>query len=258
MKNKYDIVIKAHKKDYYKLDLVVESIKYLNPQPEEIYILTPDGFYPKNTSYDDKIIYIKDSEVTPFIDRNKLNHRPNWNWINLVSILQSFTKNDLYFDIQADNFFTKEINLFDENGKPKLFQSISNSGNNIGHRPYFEFSEKVFNIPKNGYGYSYIVEFMMYDRKLLKIIIDKYSTFEELMNIIYSNVNEKSYPADQEIFGNLVEKYFPEKYNFVKNVNVDIRGSYLYPASREEIISAIEEVKKYKTDCLACSYHTWI
>ena len=44
MDNKYDVVIKSHPKDYYKLDLVVESLQYLNPQPENVYILTPDGF----------------------------------------------------------------------------------------------------------------------------------------------------------------------------------------------------------------------
>jgi len=36
MDNKYDVVIKAHYKDYHKLDLVVDSLKYLNPEPENI------------------------------------------------------------------------------------------------------------------------------------------------------------------------------------------------------------------------------
>ena len=39
MDNDYDVVIKSHPKYYYKLDLVVESLKYLNPQPKNIYIL---------------------------------------------------------------------------------------------------------------------------------------------------------------------------------------------------------------------------
>lgn len=257
MDNNYDVVIKSHPKDYYKLDLVVESLKYLNPQPKNIYILTPDGYYPEGTSYDDKIIYITDDQVTPFIDRNRLNHRPNWNWINLVSIFQTFTENDLYFDVQSDNFFTQPIDLFDSNGRPKIFQSISNDGNNRGHRPYFEFSEKVFDLPKMGQGYSYIIEFLMYDRKLLKKIIGKYSSFDQMMEKIYSNVNPSSYPADQEIFGNLIEKYFPENYSIIKNVNVEIKGSYMQSPSREEILSLIEETKN-KKDFVACSYHTWI
>jgi hypothetical protein len=127
---KYDVVIKAHNKDYHKLELVVDSLQYLNPEPESIYILTQDGFYPKNTIFDEKIVFIKDEQVTPYIDRSRLTHRPNWNWINLVSILQEFTENDLYLDVQSDNFFTKPIDLFDDQGRPKLFQSTVNPGNN--------------------------------------------------------------------------------------------------------------------------------
>ena len=156
MDNKYDVVIKSHPKDYYKLDLVVESLQYLNPEPENIYILTPDGFYPKNTSYDSKIVYITDDQVSPFIDRSRLTHRPNWNWINLVSILQTFTSNDLYLDVQSDNFFVKEVNLFNSEGLPRIFQSSYNNINNIGHPPYFNFSQNVFDIPKVKIGRAHV------------------------------------------------------------------------------------------------------
>ena len=72
MKNKYDVVIKAHPKDYYKLDLVIETFHFLNPLPDKIYILSTDGYYPEGTSFDDKIIYITDDQVEPFIDRTRL------------------------------------------------------------------------------------------------------------------------------------------------------------------------------------------
>lgn len=255
---KYDVVIKAHQKDYYKLDLVVESLRYLNPQPENVYILSPDGFYPQGTYYDDKIVYITDDQVTPFIDKTRLNHRPNWNWINLVSILQTFTENDLYFDVQSDNFFTQPVDLFDSNGRPRIFQSISQECNNKGHRPYFEFSENVFDLPKMGEGYSYIIEFLMYDRRLLKKLIDQYDTFDFMMETIYNNVNQQSYPADQEIFGNLIEKHFPNEYEIVKNVPVEIAGSYYVSPPREELVQFIENTKQNKKECISCSYHTWI
>lgn len=257
MDNNYDVVIKSHQKDYYKLDLVVESLRYLNPQPENVYILSEDGFRPENTSYDDKIIVVRDDEVVPFIDRSKLNHRPNWNWVNLVSLFQTFTKNDLYFDVQSDNFFTQPLDLFDSSGRPKLFQSISNHCNNDGHRPYFEFSEKVFDIPKVGVGYSYIIEFMMYDRRLIKKMIEKYSSFSEMMEVIYNSINLNSYPADQEIFGNLIEKYFPEKYQIIENVKVMIRGMYQEGVDKEELIKLIDHYKDMK-EYTAFSYHIWL
>ena len=188
MKNKYDVVIKAHPKDYYKLDLVIETFHFLNPLPDKIYILSPDGYYPEGTSFDDKIIYITDDQVEPFIDRTRLTHRPNWNWINLVSILQKFTENDLYLDVQSDNFFVKPIDLFDESGRPRIFQNSYNDINNEGHRPYFVFQERVFDIPKANKGYSYIIEFMLYDRKKLAKLMDGYKDVDDLLETCCTRV----------------------------------------------------------------------
>lgn len=256
---KYDVTIKAHQKDYHKLELVVNSLQYLNPEPENIYILTQDGFYPKNTIFDDKIIFIKDEQVTPYIDRSKLTHRPNWNWINLVSILQDFTENDLYLDVQSDNFFTKPIDLFDEDGRPKIFQSTVNPGNNTGHRPYFEFSENVFDLEKVSDGYSYIIEFLMYDKKLLKKLFEKYESKEKMLEVIYDNVNDGSYPADQEIFGNLVEKHFPDKYCFVPNAPVYLSGvGDGLNVTQDFLRGYISEVQSKMPHVIACSHHTWI
>lgn len=255
MDNKYDVVIKAHPKDYFKLDLVIESIKYLNPQPENIYILSPDGFYPKNTTYDSKIIYITDDQVTPYINRSKLNHRPNWNWINLVTIFQSFTENDLYLDVQSDNFFIKEIDLFSSSGKPRIFQSTINTINNEGHKPYFNFSEKVFDIPKNNIGYSYIIEFVLYDKKKLAKLLDNYSNIDELLEVCYNNINQNSYPADQEIYGNLLEKYFDSEYEFVPNFPIIHNGTSI-PPSRKELEDFITYYKE-QNNHFACSYHTY-
>lgn len=256
---KYDVVIKSHKKDYHKLELVVDSLKYLNPEPENIYILSPDGFYPKNTVFDSKIIYITDDQVNPFIDRSRLTHRPNWNWINLVSVLQDFTENDYYLDVQSDNFFTKSIDLFDKYGKPKIFQSTVNPGNNVGHRPYFNFQEKVFDIPKVQQGYSYIIEFLMYDKKILKEYFNKkYSNFDDMMENIYINVNDQSYPADQELFGNLVEKYYSDRYTFVPDTPVYLDGVSNQDVSVECIKEYIQRIQKEKPEIIACSHHTWI
>jgi len=255
MDNNYDVVIKSHPKDYFKLDLVIESLHYLNPQPENIYVLTPDGFYPKNTSYESKIISITDNQVSPFIDREKLTHRPKWNWVNLVTLFQSFTKNDLYLDVQADNFFVKEINLFNSDGKPRIFQSTMNGVNNDGHRQYFNFSEKVFGIPKVSKGYSYIIEFLLYDRKKIQKLIDQYSSIDEVLQVCYDNVNSESYPADQEIYGNLLEKYFPNNYEFVPNFSIAYHGDFYVP--QRETLENFILTHKNRGNVTACSYHTY-
>jgi hypothetical protein len=253
---KYDIVIKSSSKDYHKLGLVVESIKFLNPQPSKIFILSKDGYKPKDTAYDSIIQTVMDSDVTPFIDRTKLNHRPNWNWINLVSLFQNFTEQDLYFDIQSDNFFVKKIDLFDSDGKVKIFRSTANITNANGWKPYFDFSEKIFDLPKMSNGFSYIIEFLMYDKNHTKKLLEQYDSFDNLLEIIYKNINNNCYPADQEIFGNLAEKHFKNEYCFVDNFPVHFTGSEKDP-SYEEVVNYINQVKEYLPNIYSCSFHTW-
>lgn len=260
----YDVIIKSTYKDYHKLPLVIDSLAYLNPVPDNIYILTPDGFRPSGTDFDLKIISIMDEDVVPHIDRSRLEckRRKNWVWVNLVSITQEFTQNDLYLDVQSDNFFLRPIDIF-ENGKPKLFQSVNSKTNNDGSLPYFKFSENVFGIEKMNRGYSYIIEFLMYDRKLLKEFFSSiYGSTEEMIEVIYSNVSIDCYPADQEIFGNLIEKYFPDKYVLIPNTPVMFSGINV-KRSPDKIMS-VDELKEYikkcksdSTDAIACSHHSW-
>lgn len=253
---KYDVVIKSAEKDYFKLNLVVDSIQYLNPQPSKIYILSKDGYSPKGTDYESIIQPVMDSDVVPFIDRSKLRHRPNWNWINLVSLFQDFTEQDFYFDIQSDNFFLKEIDLFDPSGKPKIFRSTVNPLNVNGWEPYFNFSRSVFNLPKMSQGFSYIIEFLMYNKNMCKKLWEEYSSFDEMMKTIYLNIDDNSYPADQEIFGNLVEKYFKDQYIFVDNFPVHYTGTE-GDLKLKNIVEYINLVKTQIPHIVSCAYHTW-
>ena len=158
-------------------------------------------------------------------------------------------------DVQSDNFFVKEINLFNSEGLPRIFQSSYNDINNLGHPPYFNFSQNVFDIPKVNTGYSYIIEFLLYDRKKLKKIVDQYPSIEELLETCYANVTQESYPADQEIYGNLLEKHFPNDYEFVANFPVIHEGSHISP-SREQLEEFIS-INKQQGKVFTCSYHTY-
>ena len=105
-------------------------------------------------------------------------------------------------------------------------------------------------------GYSYIVEFILYDRKKLSKLLEDYSSVDELLQCCYDNINQESYPADQEIYGNLLEKYFSSGYEFIPNFpNVQI-GSYNAP-SREELEEFIESNKK-QDNLFLCGYHTYL
>jgi hypothetical protein len=65
-----------------------------------------------------------------------------------------------------------------------------------------------------------------------------------------------SYPADQEIFGNLLEKYFPEDYEFVEDFPVFHTGNHVAP-SKETLVNFIKN-HKYENKFYACSYHTYL
>lgn len=254
----YDVVIKAHPKDYYKLPYVIDSLKYLDPQFENIYLVSSDGYAPQ-CSFTDLIIPVKDSEALPVIDKTKFNYRYNWCWVNMLSITQEFTKNDLYLDVQADNIFLNKVELFNEEGKPRLFKTSANMANNNEWAPYFTFSRLMFELNKITHGSSYIIEFMLYDKKKLSKLYEKYSSKHDMIEQAYKMVSSESYPADQEIYGNLIERDFPDDYQIVGPVETYLTGKFSDYDELEEFLKYIEEVKIKSPNALACSYHTyWI
>lgn len=252
----YDVVIKAHPKDYYKLPYVVDSLKHLKPTFENIYLVSPDGFLPE-CNFSDKIIAIKDEDVKPFIDKTKFSYRYNWAWVNLLSITQEFTKNNLYFDVQSDNVFINDIDLFDEEGKPKLFRTKVNMANNQEWAPYFNFSRAMFGLGKATIGSSFIIEFMLYDKKKLSKLYENFESKQLMIEQAYKNVSKSSYPADQEIYGNFIEINYPEDYNIVGPVETYMTGKFSEYDELEEFLQYIEEIRIKYPNALACSYHTY-
>lgn len=254
---KYDILIKSHPSDYSKLKFCINSIKYLNPTPENIYILTPTGYKPDNTDFDDLIVTIKDEEATPLIDKNKINYRPNWCWSSLITLFQDFTKNDLYLELQSDSFFIKNVDLFDGD-KPIIYTTSNSSNNNIIHSPYFDFSNNVFGINKVVLGRSFITEFLMFNRNHTKHLIKLYGSFELMMEKVYSSISENCYPSNQEIFGNMIETKYIKNYSFIHDINVVLDGqSHLNPVDENFIANYIENAKNNNPNAISCSYHSW-
>lgn len=251
----YDVTIKAHPKDYYKLPYVIASLKHLKPQFDNIYIVSPDGHIP-NSVFKNKIVPIKDDEVTPFIDKTKFKHRYNWSWVNMLSLTQEFTNNDLYFDVQADNFFLNDVELFSEDGRPRLFKTKANPNNNNVWSPYFNFSKKMFDLDKVTHGSSYIIEFIMYDKNKLKSLYEPYEK-NSMIEKSYSIINENCYPADQEIFGNLIESRFPDSYEIVNPVETYLQGDTKRDENINRTIDYIAKIKSQYPNAIACSHHTY-
>lgn len=246
----YDVIIKAAKKDYFKLEFVVESIKFLIPEPNKIYIVSHDGFLPKiKSKLKEKIVIIKDDEVFPGLDRNRILYRKNWIFSMLVALFQDFTVCDYYLDIQADNIFTSDVILFNNSNLPRFFVS---ENHDHYHKPYFDFSLDLFELDRQ-VNYSFIIDFMMYKKSVTKDMLKKYGNFYKFFEKAILKINSEFYPAEQELYPNWCIKNNIE-YEIVRDVKVNFNGIY-FPGkfSKLQINSLIKRSKDY----LALSIHTW-
>jgi len=242
---KMDVIIKSHPKDYVKLPYVIDSIKYVNPQPENIYLINPDRYSPLQ---DSRITVLKDSEVMPGIDRNKLSYRPSWLFAVIMAVWNDITENDYYLDIDSDNFFVNPIDFF-EDEHPIFWMSPEHS-----HycKPYFRFSEKLYGFGRLGTD-SFIIDFMLYNKQIAREMRKDYKTFAEFYDRICELTTPECYIADKEIYPNYCLKYYPDLYR-IKNTHVILQGRK-HPANYES-----QEIKNILTpqyNEVAITLHTW-
>ena len=182
---------------------------------------------------------------------------PNWVWTNLVSLTQNFTENDFYLDVQSDVFFLKQINLFDELGRPKLFKTTSNeANNNNGESSYFRFSKEMFSVNKITDGDSYIIDYTMYNKTIAKKIYSKYRSVEDMLEAAYKVIDESRFPADGEIFGNFVEKFFPDFYCITREINHCFSGVRSGEGRRSTVLAYINKCKQ-SSFMNSCAFHDW-
>jgi hypothetical protein len=247
----YDVLIKSSPKDYVKLKRVINSIKFLNPQPSKIFLINPHGYRPQFTDYDDKIIVVKDEQVFPECDRNKISHRKNWCFATFIALFQDITEKDYYLDIQSDNFFMKPLNLFSDDGKPIFFMSPQHSHY---HQQYFTFSKKMFDLERVGDD-SFIIDFMMYNKKITKELLQPYGNFNNFFEQACKNINIESYPTEQDCYANWCLKHHKDKYVVIKGVNTILQGKEMPNLYSEEEIEQI--LQNNNADVVAISLHSW-
>jgi len=250
---KYDVLIKSGTKDYAKLRHVINSIKFLNPQPSKVFLINPDGFKPENSDYDSKIVVIKDDEVFPGCDRKNIVHRPNWCFATFVALFQDVTEQDFYLDIQSDNFFIKPLDLFSDEGKPIFFMSPQHSHY---HLPYFLFSQKMFDLERVGDD-SFIIDFMMYNKKMSKEMLKPYGDdFNVFFNEACKNITSKIYPTEQDCFANWCLKHHSGEYSIQKDIQTILEGKDFPKNYTEQEVENILNTRVFN-DEIAISLHTW-
>ena len=245
---KYDGLIKSHPKDYSKLPFIIKSAELLDPKPEKIYLITPDGHIPKSNEFVnidewvDKIVPYKDEEVFPNLNKNNIHFRKNWIYAMFNALFQDITENDHYLDLQADNIYLENFSVFNAKNKPKLFfdpkrQQVGSS--------YYKWMDEILGfkpISKK----NYIIEFMMFNKQIINDILKWYynegQLLEEekidevtpdnrdmLVKYIFDNafttnkIDRRLYPSEYLLYAHWCEKNYPDAI-FVEKFCRDVRG----------------------------------
>jgi|TARA_R110002012_G_scaffold281549_3_gene470802 hypothetical protein len=238
---KYDLIIPSHPKDYIKLQYCLGAcLTHLNPKPENVYLITPDGLSGEN------ITPIKDDEAIG-ITMSEINYRrPNWIFQMFVNLFQDFTENDLYMTVDSDVIFNREQQLF-KDGKPIFFISDRDQH----HIPYFDFMDKWSGLERQK-DYTFINDYMMMDKKICREMLPDINALLDFCN---KNLSEDCLLADYELYGNFVTWAYPEMYE-TEHTKTKMHGKYVQePWSEGEIEQAITYYLNKDVDLF--TIHSW-
>jgi len=251
MKN-YDIVIVSHEKDFNNIKFIVEYCEK-NLKFDSIHLILSerkpfielDIVRSKTT----KPVYLHNESDVLKVDKSRINHRPNWIYQMFLKMFQNVTANDNFLVIESDCIILKGIDFFEED------RTIFYLCRDQNHEPYFKFNE-LFGFSRE-YDFSFIAEFIMYDKNIIKEILERYNctSVDEFMEIVYNNVNSECYPADYEFYGNYCFKFHKDKFK-TKHLDFNFYGrdSSVSPFWNNNEISNLIISNRDKQ---VISFHTW-
>jgi len=251
--NNYDLVIVAHEKDFNNIKIIVEyASKNLNF--DSLHLILSERQEYKDMDLLKKMIKNpihkhKESDILN-INKDRIKFRPNWIYQMLLKMFQNVTLNDNFLIIEADCIILKNIDFF-RNDKTLFYL-----GRDQNTKPYYDFSEKILGIGRE-YNHSFISEFMMYDKKIIRdmLIKSNCNNIEDFLELIYKHVDGNCFPADYELYGNFCYKYHKEKIEMVKlSFNMFGRDGRNNPIWNE---TEIRNIIKHNLDKDAISFHLW-
>jgi hypothetical protein len=242
---KYDLLILADEKDYNKVSVCIDQCrKHLQPAPTEIHIISPTLM-----NLGIEITQHRDADVLPFT-KDVINYRrQGWIWKMFVNLFQEVTPHQYYLVVDADLFFLRDIELFDH-GHPKFF--ISNRQN--VHKPFLDCMEDVFGI-KPQVDYSFIIDFMMFDRDFLYWIMEQQGwNPESLMEYVNPKLGPEYKFCDYEPYGHLSAKHWPQSFK-IEHLHTNMYGHHNVDWNPERIRHLIDH-NTGEFDLITT--HTWL
>jgi len=249
MKN-YDIVIVAHEKDFNNIKFIIEYTS-INLEFDSIHLILSNREEYKDAelvpTLTNKPIYFHLENDVLSIDKSRIRHRPNWIYQMLLKMFQNVTKNDNFLIIEADCIILNKLTFF--NGDKTIFYL----GRDYYHEQYYNFNKRLLGIGRE-FNHSFISEFMMYDKKIIKDLLKKLKCnyIDDFLELVYLYVDDNSYPSDYDLYGNFYYSNYPNNFE-TKILNFNMFGRHSNYWSNEEI----KELIRTNEDKDAISFHCW-
>jgi hypothetical protein len=247
---KYDVVIVAHEKDFNNIKFIVEHAS-INLEFDSIHLILSDRQEYKDmdllSSLSKKPVYYHLESDILNVDKTKIKHRPNWIYQMLLKMFQNVTKNDNFLVIEADCVILNNLTFFNEG------RTIFYLGRDHYHQQYYNFNNKLLGIGRE-YNHSFISEFMMYDKKIIRELLNKTkcNNIDDFLELIYLYVDANTYPSDYDLYGNFYYVNYPDKFE-TKILNFNMSGRSNFYWSDNEI----KELLNTHKDKDAISFHCW-
>jgi len=251
----YDILIPAAPKDRNKLKYLIPSIERNISGFSNIYITVPDknlfsGYIP-DSRY--PIHLLNDREILD-IDTSRFPYRPNWIYQQYLKMFQNVTQNDLFLTVDSDVIINRRMPMFETDGRRIFWMGWEQD-----HRPYFEFQEKVFDLPRV-YPHTFINDMNFMDKLIIRELLDRYGfTVESFIEKSIEIITKDCFPGEPEIYGQYVHKFHPGLYSFRETNSVSIGR---FASSFEDIVWTDSDIQseiasKAMTDYHLFTLHTW-
>jgi len=246
----YEVVIFTCPKDYNKCKFTIQSLKYLNPQPNKIHIVSPNTgikTYLRNINIKN-ISFHNDNDVLN-LDMNVAKYRRMWMWQQFAKLFNNLSNTDYYFVVDSDVVFLGNIFVFNQD-KPQFFLTQDQH-----HVPYFNTMKKIWGLDR-AYDHSFIADFMLMNKGVNAEILGKFS-INELWGRVHSLINQdpdKYSFSEFETYGQFVYHHHKNMYGICKIEHI-LQASYdkWWDEDIERFIAAVN-----KNEVDAISFHTWI
>lgn len=286
----FDIFIPTVPKDFHKLKFLLQSIRENISGFDKIHISVPDveqyynfyrmefspnknSVYKRNPNYHGGIHVHPEKNILD-IDISKFKYRPNWLYQMYLKMFQNVTENDLFLTIDSDVIINRPVKLFSESIQHKEtldgvdIYGISNKrllwmGWEQNHRPYFEFQEKMLNLPRE-YPHTFINDTNFMSKSIIKEMLERNSYtqesfIEKSFDVIHGPHGTGCFPAEPEIWGQYAMKYHSDKYEpyQMKTIGIGRPVSTIEEVawSDADIEQQIEEMKTKDVDMFML--HSW-